>query len=241
MKNKGIVILAIILLTGVVVTLAFARLPTMDVIINEVLVTPDVNGTIGKQFIELINTTDQQVDLTDWWLQQGVGIYQFEEGAYINPQCGLVIYNGFEFENYQDIFGPARTIFTGGFENDIFEDNYTTPLILWATDGNNTEIVDDVFLLPYKLAAGESLQRCPEYPEQNWPSAGTPLVPHSECTESMDCEFNSPGANTQCEQYVGCEEDEEDVPAFTPFGIFFMAGFVMLMGLLAIRRRKHSA
>jgi hypothetical protein len=74
-------------------------------VINEILADPDPirgdsnrDGVISSdddEFLELVNISDQALDLSGWMVWDGVRLrFTFPEGTILGPGCGLVIFGG---------------------------------------------------------------------------------------------------------------------------------------------------
>ena len=137
------------------------------------------------------------------------------------------------------------------------------PLGLWTGDPNgdsanlsdyigfDTLVPPETGAAPLAAApgppdAGESYQRCPEGPAAGYQSSGGLLERHTACTDNGALAAKSPGADKTGAQFTGCDGqddtacEEVQVPAFTQLGLYLMPLFVMLAGLLAIRRRSQA-
>lgn len=67
------------------------------VYLNEILPNPKGTDT-GKEFVEIYNAEDEQIDLTGWTLKYASSTYHFPDGTKIDPGKYLAILNGTDFK-----------------------------------------------------------------------------------------------------------------------------------------------
>ena len=239
MRKEGFLIPVLILLPiwfmGVAVSVTLADVvASEEVIINEVLVTPD-NGTIQSQYVELVNTTNDVVEISGWVLkpasfqetaQNGITpfYYQFGDIVCIAPHCSIVLSGGDTFEGYADHFGSSPVIFTG---DPLGICATLGPLGLWTGDPNgdsanlsdyigfDTLVPPETGAAPLAAApgppdAGESYQRCPEGPAAGYQSSGGLLERHTACTDNGALAAKSPGADKTGAQFTGCDGNVDE-------------------------------
>ena len=166
-------------------------------IINEIHADPDANlgdangdGTVSTtqdEFIELVNATGGDVDISGWSILDGVGLrHTFPSGTVVADQCGVVVFGG---GAPTGLFGgmTAQTASTGSLGLNNSGDTVT------LNDG-----VTDLASVIYGSEGGDnqSLTRDPDLSGD--------FVKHSVATGSGGALF-SPGTLVDGSQFSGCD------------------------------------
>ncbi|MDL2239667.1 lamin tail domain-containing protein [Bacteroidales bacterium OttesenSCG-928-L14] len=152
-----------------------------NIVINEVMfdVNPAPNRLPAQRYIELLNTTEYNYDISSWQLNSGDKTFEFpNEGAFINEYLLLTI-NKSDYEGNNVIGIPSFTL----------KSSDTLSLI-----NNKGKIIDrmiynaDMFFSETKYNGGWSLEQINPYlqnsKQQNWhecidDAGGTPLARNS--------------------------------------------------------------
>jgi hypothetical protein len=170
--------------------------------INEVLINPvnDLNGDgtvdLDDQYIELVNFTANDVDLTGWSIRKlGLSWYSFPNGTTLNSGCAMLLFIHIDPSN-QDDYLPAISL-------SIDESAMSQSGVLSLLDASGTQL-EVVGYDANEAANGTSLTRCPDL-------LGDSLVPHDPGTlcQTVTIEDDlSPGRRVDQTIFPGsCSED----------------------------------
>ncbi|HEX7062062.1 MAG TPA: lamin tail domain-containing protein, partial [Woeseiaceae bacterium] len=168
-------------------------------VINEILADPagdlagdanrdGVRDASGDEFIEIVNASDEDVDLSGWTLADGAALrHTFPPGSVVAAGCAVVVFGG---------GAPA-----GAFGNALVQTASGGQLGL--NNGGDTVMLArgaDSVSLTYGSEAGndESITRDPDV------SGTPPLVRHSSAAGAGGRPF-SPGTQVSGLQFAGCE------------------------------------
>jgi hypothetical protein len=173
--------------------------PLPDLIINEIHADPhpdegDANGDgdndmYDDEFVEIINTTSEEIDISGWSLSDAVGVRHIFSGTTIIPSgCGIIIFGGGSpMGDFGDVIVQVASNGTLGLNN--------TGDTLTLRDSND----QIVYTHNYGSNAGDD-QSITRDPDINGPD---PMVKHSEATGSNGALY-SPGTLVDGTSFGGC-------------------------------------
>ncbi|HMB90640.1 MAG TPA: lamin tail domain-containing protein, partial [Rhodothermales bacterium] len=175
----------------------------VTLLINEIHADPDgslagdANGdgtrdSSDDEFVEIVNTTTSDIDLSGWTISDGVGVrHTFATGSVVTAECAMVVFGG---------GSPS-----GGFGQATVQTASTNAL--GFNNGGDTVTLSDaasnvVATYTYGGEGGDnqSLTRDPDI------TGGEPLVKHSTATGSGGALF-SPGTQIDGTNFSGCADD----------------------------------
>ncbi len=168
-------------------------------VLNEILADPasgengDANGDgirdySQDEFIELVNNSNVDIDISNWVLQDSVGIrHIFPEGTVVRAHCAIIIFGG----------GTP----TGTFGGALTQIASTSSLSLNNADGDTVMLYNELIILVLTYTygnEGNDNQSITRYPDI---SGSDPLVKHSIVSGSLF----SPGTTTDGFAFSGCD------------------------------------
>lgn len=172
-----------------------------NIVINEILADPasglngDANGdgyrdagSAQDEFVELVNASGADLDISGWTLSDGVGVrHTFPAGTVVTNNCGIVVFGG----------GTP----TGAFGGSVVQVASTTTLGLNNGGDTVTLRFGAATVAAYTYGAeGGSDQSVTRSPDITGP---TPLVQHMSATGSGGARF-SPGKLLTGYPFAGC-------------------------------------
>ncbi|MEE9617046.1 MAG: ExeM/NucH family extracellular endonuclease, partial [Anaerolineae bacterium] len=175
--------------------------PPPALVINEFLADPasglagDANGdgvrdSGDDEFIEVVNNSDSDVDISGWTLSDGYGVrHTFLEGTVVSANCAVVVFGG---GTPTGGFGGAVVQTANGAYNQLGLNNSGDTITL--SDGTT-----DLVVVTYGSEGGDnqSLTRDPDITGE--------FVKHSEATGSGGALF-SPGTMIDGSLFSGCSK-----------------------------------
>lgn len=186
----------IVVITVSTVTLVVIHTPASAQVINEFLADPafgidgDANGdgvrdALDDEFIEIVNDTDSDIDLSGWTLSDSLGMrHTFADGTALAPDCAIIVFGG---GSPTGSFGNAEWQTAGGLAL-----NNTGDTITLANDGS---VVVDQVVYGSMGGANQSLTRNPD--------VTGPLTQHTFVPGSGGVRF-SPGVRVDGTPFPGC-------------------------------------
>ena len=156
----------------------------------------DLNGDLaiddGDELVELVNTTEQILQLDGWVLEDGQGslLHEFDQWLFLAPGAAVVVFGG-------GGIAPAdvgQSCATTASEGSLSLGDATGSIVVKDGEGR---VVDSAGYDAGSLAAGASLAR---------PSCfDVELVSHCEASSLLPCAELSPGRDVDLEDYAACE------------------------------------
>ncbi len=178
---------------------SFVTASPPSMIINEILADPDAtngdaNGdgavnTTQDEFVELVNVSNAELDLSGWTLSDVVQVrHTFPAGTFVKGQCTIVVFGGGT---------PA-----GAFGDAIVQTASTNQLGLNNTGDTITlRDANNVIIASYTYGAegndNQSLTRAPDL------TGGEPFIRHSLATGASG-RLHSPGTQVDGTPFSGC-------------------------------------
>ncbi|MBT5657594.1 MAG: lamin tail domain-containing protein, partial [Phycisphaerae bacterium] len=180
-------------------------------VINEVLIDPqdDLNGDgvidAGDQFVEIVNYTEESVDLTGWLLLNDGPSWHVFGGTILEPGCVVIVFNE---ATASTIYEPATVLSSTSTDALVSPSSGLTRTISLyeAVVGGGYALVDDVTYGTEVLQIdGASITRCPDLVGD--------FVPHndddSECYTGSS-NMHSPGRQINGDVFPGeCAVDSD--------------------------------
>ena len=169
----------------------------VSIVINEILYDPpsgaDVSGdgtanTSQDEFVELVNASDSDLDMSGWTLSDGVGSrHVFPAGTIVPGGCAVVVFGG----------GGAPV---GSFGGALVQVASTSQLGL--NNGGDTVTLNDgsTDVASYTYSSGGSDQSLTRDPDV---TGMDPLVSHTTATDSGGDPY-SPGTRIDGSDFTGC-------------------------------------